>query len=92
MATLFRDGKELPQNVAGKIVRLFHRLAHPVYMGIVSLEIGWSLARTQEILEHLSDEGVVRAMSPDEKITAKFPEDANLYVLIGAPRLNKAWF
>ena len=92
MAVMFRDGLKPPPKVLEIIMRLFHRLAHPLYLGIVSLEIGWSLARTQEMLNHLEDRGIVRPMTKEEKGTSGYPEDANLYVLIEKPQLSKAWF
>lgn len=91
MTRLFRDGQKPPQKVLEIIVRHFHRVGRPVYMGIVSLEIGWSLARTQEMFDDLTDKGVIRPMTEAEKLAAKLPIVANTYVLTERPMLSKAW-
>ncbi len=91
MAALFRNGLKPPPKVLEIIVRLFHRLAHPLYLGVISLEIGWSLARTQEMLDALEDRGVVRPMTVEEKVKSGYRDDAILYVLTEKPRPGKAW-
>ena len=91
MTALFRDGLKPPPKVLEIIMRLFHRLAHPLYLGVISLEIGWSLARTQEMLDVLQDRGEVRPMTLEEKVKSGYRDDANLYVLTEKPRPSKAW-
>ena len=90
MASLFRDGQKPPQKVLEIIVGYLHRVAHPTYMGILSLEVGWSLARTEEMLRHLEDLGEVHELTPEEKQAQGFRSDANLWTVVGKPRLCKA--
>lgn len=91
MTSPLREGQRPPQSVLKIIVRYFNKVARPVYLGTLSLEVGWSLARTHELVEQLVDEGVIRAVTDEEKAADKIPTIANLYVLIGEPTLSKAW-
>lgn len=70
----------------------FHRVATPVYVGILSLEIGWSLARTEEMLQHLQEQKLLRPMTSEEKKSKKISDEANLWVLTGKAELSKARF
>lgn len=92
MTSLFKNGQKPPTAALEIIERYFNRVARPVYLGTISLEIRWSLARTQEMLEHLTDEGIVRPLTDDEKFSSGFPVEANIYVLVGEPKLSKAWY
>ena len=92
MASLFRDGQKPPPRVLGIIVGYLHRVAHPVYVGILSLEIGWSLARTEEMLRYLEDQGEVHELTVEEKKAHGFRSDANLWTVVGKPQLSKARF
>ena len=89
---LYRDGDVPPEHVLRIIVGFMHRVARPVYLGTVALEVGHSLARTQEMMEALEDRGEARAVGADEKRRLGFREDANVYAVVGEPVLNKARF
>jgi len=92
MGKLFRDGQVPPQKVLEIIVGLMHRVTNPVYLGIISLEIRYSLARTQEMMELLEERGEVRQVTDDEKRAMKIRLDANLWTLTGPAQLSKARF
>jgi hypothetical protein len=92
MGVLYRDGERPPQKALEIIVGYMHRVAHPLYLGYISLEVRYSLARTQEMMEYLQDQGVVRPLSEDEKRIRGFRIDANLWVLSDGPQLSKARF
>ena len=62
MGCTFRDGRLPPQKALGIITSYMWRMSTPVYLGILSVEVGWSLARTQEMMDHLQDEGTVRRL------------------------------
>jgi hypothetical protein len=49
-----------PDSVLERIIAQFHRLARPVFLGEISLEVGWSLERVQQMLQRLIDSGVIR--------------------------------
>lgn len=82
MASLFRDGQRPPQKVLEIIMGCFRRYSSPLYLGIVSVEIGWSLARTQEMFDELIEQGLIRHATLDEKTAKKMYHDANVYVLL----------
>lgn len=90
MSVLFRNGQKPPQRALEIIVRYLNKVANPVYMGLISLEVGWSLARTEEMMELLEDRGVVRKLTPDDLRQRGYRSDANIYELIGKPELRKA--
>ena len=81
MATLFLDGQKPTQKALQIIVDYFCRKAHPIYLGYVSMEVGWSLARTKEMLDILEDDGVVKQLSNAEKACMGIPSTAIMYVL-----------
>jgi len=87
----FRDGNRIPHAALEIIESYFNRVARPVYLGTISLEIGWSLASTQEMFDYLHDIGTIRPMKTDEKIVLGFTSGANIYVLTTKPVLAKAW-
>jgi hypothetical protein len=90
MASWLREGKEPPQAVLRIIEGYFHRAARPLYLGIVSLYIGWSLDRTQEMLDVLVTRGVIRPATDDEKLAQGFATDGIVYTLVGRPSLALA--
>lgn len=90
MAKLFKDGREPPPQALRIIVSLFHRVTRPLYMGVVSLEIGWGLQHTQEMFDLLEERGEIRPATLDEKRAAGMSSVANAYVLVGARSLSKA--
>jgi hypothetical protein len=85
------DGFPVPQTALEKIIRYFHRATKPVYMGFVSAEIGFSLERTQLMLDTLVDEKIIRRLSEDDKKAMKIDVRANVYVLIERPHPSKAY-
>lgn len=90
MASWLREGKDPPQAVLDLIVRYMNRVAHPVYVGIISLEVRWNLARTQEMMDVLVERELIRRMNEDERLERCIPDDANVYVLVGVPHPSKA--
>lgn len=73
-----------------KIIRYFHRMNSPLYLGYISIEIGHSIEQTQEMVDNLIEAGVIRALSIDEKRQKNIDEDANIYSLVSMAQLSKA--
>jgi hypothetical protein len=90
VAQWLKDGHLPPQAVLGLIEGYMHRVACPVYLGAISLYIGWSLARTQEMMTILQDRGIVVPLAPEEKKKRGFRDDANVFVLTEPPHPSKA--
>ena len=90
MEFLFKDGRLLPEKVIKIIEGIFHRCTGPIFMGIVSLEIGWNLQRTQEMFDILDRQGTIRAATQAEKKEAGLRPDAHVYVLAVPRSLVKA--
>lgn len=67
-----------------------HRVACPVYVGTISLFVGWSLERTQQMLETMQDRGIVHPLTVEEKKKQGIREDANIWRLIDDPSPAKA--
>ena len=80
MSKWFKDGNGPPQAALERISSLFKRVGTPLYMGIISLEIHYSLAQTQAIMDHLEERGIVRQLTDDEK-RGKFDVRGIIYVL-----------
>lgn len=59
-----------------------NRVGRPVYMGFVSLEVRWSLARTQEMMNILEERGIVRLVPVEELKSKGFPHEAHVYELV----------
>jgi hypothetical protein len=49
-------------------------------MGAVSLLVGWSLARTQELLDVLQLDGSVHRLTDDELIAVCLPVGSNVWI------------
>jgi hypothetical protein len=90
MASWLREGKQPPQAALEIIVGYLHRVACPTYLGAISLFIGWSLDRTQQMLETLQDHNVVVPLTPEEKKQQGFRSDANVWRLVEEPTPAKA--
>jgi hypothetical protein len=90
MSSLFSDGRQLPEKALRIIEGMFHRVNHPLFLGVLALEVRWNLQRTQEMLDVLEGRGVIRPATPDEKQEHGLQPDAHVYVLIGVRSLMKA--
>jgi len=90
MGSLLRDSRLPPQVVLGIIEGYMHRVACPVYVGTISLFVGWSLERTQQMLETMQDRGIVHPLTVEEKKKQGIREDANIWRLIDDPSPAKA--
>lgn len=75
---------------AQKIVGYFHRVACPVYMGILALDTGYNLDQMETMLQALQDVGVLRPLTDDEKRARKIDVRGNVWVLIETPHPSKA--
>ena len=85
-----KEGRQPPQAVLGIIEGYLHRVACPTYLGAVSLYIGWSLARTEEMMEMLQERGIVVPLDLNEKKQQGFRSDANVWRLVEKPCVAKA--
>ena len=50
-----------------KAVRLFKRTYFPLYVGQVALEVAFSLEKTLKLINELVADGVIRALTTEEK-------------------------
>lgn len=71
------------QENAKKILKMFHKLRRPIFLGVISLEIGRSLLHTEEIVNTMLDEGLLRPATPEELNVLGAETDAKVYVLTG---------
>lgn len=76
------DGMGPSQKVLEIIINYLTKVSRPTYLGILSLEIHWSLARTQQAVDKLVDRGLVRELTLDDKKRRGFPSIAALYELV----------
>ena len=93
MGSLLRDSRPPPQVVLGIIEGYLHRVARPEYVGAISLFIGWSLERTQQMLELMQDRGIVCKLTREELKAGGFLDhrsDANVWRLVDEPSPAKA--
>jgi hypothetical protein len=90
MASWLQEGKQPPQAVLGIIVGRMHRVAHPLYLGAISLYIGWSLDRTQQMMDVLHDRGIVVQLTPEQLVAAGMRDDGIVYRLTERPSPSKA--
>ena len=74
MASPSRAVRKPPQEALEKIISCFNRSYHPIYLGPVAVEVGWSLAQTQEMFDVLVERGSIHALTNEEKIEQKLPE------------------
>ncbi len=74
-----------------KILKMFHKLRRPIFLGVLSLEIGRSLVRTEEIVNIMLDEGLLRSLTREELHALGAEIDAKVYVLAGKFETNFAY-
>ena len=82
MAQRFSYSHRPPSEALEKIVSCFHRSNKALYLGQVALEIGWSLERTQQMIELLVEDNVLRPATEDEKQRVNLSSHAVIYVLV----------
>lgn len=70
-----------PRQALEIIVAFFRRMDRPIYLGIAALEVGWSLARTQEMFDELEGSGTIRPQTAEERQAFGYPSYAITYVL-----------
>lgn len=80
--TLIESFNKIPSGTLEHIVALFHRAARPVFLGQISNEIGWSLERTEIMLNELIDRGVLRRALPHELFMVGAIEGAHVFTLV----------
>jgi len=90
MASWLRDGKQPPQVVLEIIERYLHRVARPMYLGAISLYVGWSLARTQEMLETMQERGLVVPLDANGLKAHGFRDEDIVWHLVAKPTPAKA--
>lgn len=78
----FSHNTVFPQRAIESIVYLLQRIAQPIYMGDISIEIGYSLNRTEEMLGYLESVGIVRKLLTSDLKKFGFREDTNVYVFV----------
>lgn len=76
---------KFPPKALEKIIALLNRAMGPVYMGIFSTEVGTSLNKTHEMVEHLVGTGVIRRCNEDDIRRWELRSDAEAYILVGRP-------
>ena len=90
MPVWFRQQGPAFETVVEKIMRYFHRVYRPVFLGEISIDIGLGLDRTEEYVKHLVEEGVLRAATREEILRADGREDSLIFVLVGPRELKMA--
>ncbi len=70
-----------PPAALEKIVSYFRRVTCPVYVGFVSVEIGYSLERTEAMMAALADAGVIRPLTTDEKVSLRIVPSCHVWAL-----------
>lgn len=81
---------ELPKLLFDRIMREFHRSYRPVLLGELSSVVGWSLERTQQAVDALMKDGMIRHASAEEKASRDLGAEANAYVIVVAKCLSIA--
>ena len=76
-----QNGQRPPQKALEIIVSYMNKVTHPLYLGYLALEVGYSLARTEEMLQHLEEQGIVHRLKHYELKAFGFRPDANVFGL-----------
>lgn len=85
MKKVFPDGSKPRQQVLDLIVSYMQRINHPLYLGYISLEIGYSLAQTQAMIDMLVKQEIIRHLSEKELKEKNAHPDASIYTLVELP-------
>lgn len=81
MALWLRDGSSPPQKALEIIVARLHRVTTPMYLGALSLEVGYNLRQTGDMVAELERRGLVRRATAEEKLAHAMQADGEVYVL-----------
>jgi len=85
--TFSKSFDAIPESTFNKIVMLFHRSMRPLFLGQVSMDIGWSLERTEMMINCLIGKGVLRHASLSERTYLGVDANANIFALVEKPSL-----
>lgn len=77
------NGREPPPVALEKIIACFHRVARPVYLGALALEVGYGLNQTHAMLETLHESGLVRPLTEAEKRSLDIDPRGYVWTLVG---------
>jgi hypothetical protein len=66
-----------------QILFFAHRYARPFYLGQLANDIEWSLERTEQYVQHLVTEGLIKKLSPQEAQGFSHIKTLHLYVVAG---------
>ena len=72
-----------PDVVITKIMRYFHKVHRPIYLGELSIDLGFSLTQTENFIYELIDRGIIRQASVKEIYDIGGRSDSFVFVLIG---------
>ena len=81
---------QAPELVVEKIMRFLHRVSRPVYLGEIAMDIGFSIAQTEEFINDLVDQGYIRRGTKKEINTLGGCPDAVVIALNGKHNLQMA--
>lgn len=71
-----------------KIVRYFNKVDRPTYAGEIALELGCSLQNTEDCLDDLVFDGVLRVASAEEVKLIGGRSDSKVFVLVSSASLS----
>lgn len=80
MRTRYWDDKGPPPKALRIIMGYLDRVAHPVFLGFISVEVGYNLRQTEEMMQHLQDQGLVRPLTLAEKMKLGYSTDVDAEV------------
>lgn len=74
-----------------RIIRTFHRVGTPLFLGEVASEVNRGLEQTLLAVTALVNEGVLRPAAPDEIAARLGVPGSNVYVLVGSSKTSLAF-
>lgn len=85
-----RDGSTPPQKALEIIEARLHKVATPMYLGALSLEVGYNLRQTEDMLAVMQQRGIVRRATLEEKAAHLMRPDDEVYALVAVPSIAKS--
>lgn len=73
-----------------EIVKQFHRVTRPLFVGTIAMAINRPLEYVEELLQALMEKNVIRTLTHDEKSAKNIYRSSDVYVLIEKPHPSKA--
>lgn len=78
----FNNGTNIPQHAIDRIINHLTRVRRHECLGVLAIEVGYSLSQTIAIVQHMCSAGLLRQLTDDEKRNLGLDPIIEVYAII----------